>query len=193
MSSHQPNLPGTEPPVSALSDNDIEEGSAKSQAELIQIKERLISAVDTYAAKSWQIVDLLLSEIGDPMLATTRAYWVLYNTSSSAATLLEIDISEDEEYCSDAPSGKRIPHSKISKVVSRVVSLVDPPKSLGIHQRSLSAQNAFALSRELQKIRKRSDYMGFEQLSRERAIQLTSQAKDLCNRIWRYVRDHYRD
>jgi hypothetical protein len=163
------------------------------EAEIIAAQKQLVATVEEYTARTWRSVDVLLTQGGDPMLATTRAYWAVYNVSMSAAHLLDLDIKEYLEDCADAPRGRRIPHSKIAAVVSRIVLLIEPPRKIGQGQQSEASQKAFSLCRQLQKIRKRSDYMGFEQLSGERAQELITAAKDLATRIWRYTLDNHRN
>jgi hypothetical protein len=185
----QPSLPGTEDQAK------VEQPSAAEIArrDILAARQALFDLLEDYVPRQWQTVKLLLTDEGDPMLATTRAYWATYNVVWGAATLLGLNFEDLQEYCADAPRGKRVPHSKIAILASRVLNVIDLPTKIGAGQRSESAKQAFALCRELQKIRKRSDYMGCERLSRERAEQLTVRARNLCDRIWSFTREHYRD
>jgi hypothetical protein len=163
--------------------------AAELESAIKASREKLRLAVDAYSVRAWRTVDLLLeSDDGDALFAVARAYYAIYNVALAAATMLEIDLlpfqgSSDFHIKEDA-----VPHSQMPALCGHLVNLLAPPVKLG--DRSPEARATFSLVRQLQKMRKRADYMGTETLSREAGREYAQQAKDLCGKLWRYTCEH---
>jgi hypothetical protein len=134
----------------------------------------------------------LASEEGDALFAAQRAYFAVYAVCVGSAVLLQLDISKFQRNSEHHKREHAIPHSHMPALASHLRNMADPPLKLGT--KSADADATFSLVRQLQKMRKRADYMGTETLTRDAGRALVAQAKELCQELcqelWRYTREH---
>ena len=124
------------------------------------------------------------------MLAVSRAYYAVYGVAVSSAVLLGIDLAPFQNQSDHHIKNHAVPHTQVPVLASHLQNLRHPPKTLGPGARSPEATATFSLVRALQKLRKSADYMGTETVSAERGRRYVDEAKELCDQLWRYTREH---
>jgi hypothetical protein len=169
-----------------------EEEAARAQERSVEAHEKLVRAVENYVDLSWKAADALLVN-GDSLalFAIQRAYYAIYNVSLICAQMLGIPLARYQQGSQHHVNNDSVPHSQLSILVSDILKIVffaqvadgDTGK----------CEQAFEMTRILQKYRKRADYMGCEKVSLVGARECVKWARTLVETIWGYAKENHDD
>lgn len=146
--------------------------------------------LDHFLQRSWRAAEKMLGgDSPDGLFALGRAYYAVYNGCILAAIALGIPRDRYREGSQHHEEHDAVFHSRLPVLASDICKALEPPKTLrGTTSR---AEQTFALVRELQKYRKRADYMGLETVSVETARRCIEEAKRFVTWVWEKVREHF--
>lgn len=147
-----------------------------------------VARVEKYLEKSWRTAEKLLSgDDPEALFALGRAYYGVYNGLIFSAILLGIDRSRYRSGSLHHEEQDAIFHSHLPVLGSDLVKALDPPRKPG--DRHERAEKTFRVCRELQKYRKRADYMGLETVSAATARERIAEGREVVSWVWEHVRE----